>query len=227
MNTSGTPSTTQPAAPTRRWRRVFVGTALIASGIIIGVGTNALSQGYGRWSDDGPGRQERSDGPRNRDDGDGRVFFRDRDGPRGWLERDRDGRGWGGGPGWHGHRFGGLGGRGLTPGRIERMVNRLGWAVDASSEQKQKLTDIMQRAANDLAPLREKRQDGRRQMRDVLAAATIDRGKLESLRADQMKLADQASQRITAAVADAADVLTPAQRADLARRLERFGGRRG
>jgi Spy/CpxP family protein refolding chaperone len=226
MNTTGSPST-QQTAPTRRWRRIFVGSALIASGIIIGVGTSALSQGYGRWSDDGPGRQERFDGPRSRDDGDGRVFFRDRDGPRGWFGRDRDGRGWGGDPGWHGHRFGGLGGPGLTPGRIERIVNRIGWAVDASTEQKQKLTDIMQRAANDLAPLREKHLDGRRQIREVLAAATIDRGKLESLRADQMKLADAASQRITTAFADAADVLTPAQRADLARRLERFGGRRG
>jgi Spy/CpxP family protein refolding chaperone len=40
-----------------------------------------------------------------------------------------------------------------------------------------------------------------------------------------VRLADQASQRITAALAEAAEVLTPEQRADLARRLERF--RRG
>ena len=36
-----------------------------------------------------------------------------------------------------------------------------------------------------------------------------------------MKLADTASQRITAALVEAAEVLTPEQRADLARRMER------
>jgi DNA-binding response OmpR family regulator len=59
----------------------------------------------------------------------------------------------------------------------------------------------------------------------VAAAPTIDRARLEALRVDQMQLADQASQRITAALVEAAEVLTPAQRADLARRLERW--RRG
>ena len=107
------------------------------------------------------------------------------------------------------------------------MVDRLGWAVDASSEQKQKIAAVVQRAADDLRPLREKHLEGRRAMRDVLAAATIDRGKLEALRTEQMKLADEASRRIAAAVTEAAEILTPEQRADLARRLERFGGRRG
>jgi Spy/CpxP family protein refolding chaperone len=108
------------------------------------------------------------------------------------------------------------------------MVNRLGWAVDASSEQKQKLTTIIQSAADDLRPLREKRLEARRQLGEVLAAPQVDRAKLEALRVDHMRLAEQASQRITTAIAEAADVLTPSQRADLVRRLEqRFGGRRG
>jgi Spy/CpxP family protein refolding chaperone len=81
--------------------------------------------------------------------------------------------------------------------------------------------------ADDLRPLREKRREARRQMRDILTAQTVDRSKLEALRADAIKLADQASQRVTTALADAAEVLTPEQRADLARRLDRFGGRRG
>jgi periplasmic protein CpxP/Spy len=217
--------TESPSAPSYRkpsgWRRFFVGSALVLAGVIVGVGTSALSQGYGRgWSEDGPGRYERFDGPRG--------FFRDHDGPRGWhgrwfgRDRDDDGRGW-----HHGRGFGGFGGPFLSPGRIERMVDRLGWAVDASREQKQKIAGIVQRAADDLRPLREKHLEGRRAMREALAAATIDRGKLETLRTEQMKLADEASRRIVAAVTEAAEVLTPEQRADLARRLERFGGRRG
>ena len=209
-----------PGTPRRkppRLRRFVVGSALVGAGLIIGITTSALSQGYGRgWSDDGPGRYwgERFDGPR---------WLHDRDGPRGWFGRDRDD-----GPGWRHGRFGGPGGTFLTPGRIERIVNRLAWAVDASTEQKQKLMGIAQRAADDLAPLREKHLEFRSQVREVLAAPTIDRSKLEALRSDHLKLADDASRRIVAAVADAAEVLTPAQRADLARRLEqRFGARRG
>jgi protein CpxP len=221
MNTT---ETSTPAAPKpRRWRTFFAGSALVLAGLIIGIGTTAMSQGYHRgWSDDG--RSERFDGPRGwfRDHDGPRWHRFGSDGPRGWFGRDRDHDG---PSGWHGRGFGGPF---LTPGRIERMVDRLGRAVDASSEQKQKIRDVVQRAADDLRPLREKHLEGRRQMREVLAAPTIDRGKLEALRADHMKLADQASQRITTALAEAADILTPEQRADLARRLEqRFGGRRG
>ena len=245
------PSSIQPVATAKpsRWRRFFVGSALVLSGIIVGVGGTAMSQGYHRWSDDGG--YERSDGPRffrDRDrDGDRDSRWFDRDGDRGGRGFDRDGdrrgrgfdrdddgrRGWGGhhwGPRWGGHRFGFNrmgGGQFLSPGRIERMVDRLGWAVDASSEQKQKIKAVVQRLADDLRPMREQHMDLRRQIRDVLTAPTIDRGKLEALRAENMRLADQASQRITGALAEAAEVLTPDQRADLARRLERFGPRRG
>lgn len=113
------------------------------------------------------------------------------------------------------------------PGSVERMVERLTYATDASSEQKQKMNAIAQRAAEDVLALRDKHLAGRKQMRDILAAPSIDRAKLESLRAEQMKLADDASKRVTAAVADIAEVLTPMQRADLAKRMERrFGGGR-
>jgi Spy/CpxP family protein refolding chaperone len=228
MTDTPTPS---PAPRRSGWRRFFVGSALVLSGVIIGVGTSALSQGMHRgWSDDGFGRYERFDRDDRSDRFDGpRRFFREH-GPRGWFGRDHDDDG----PrGWHGRRFGGGDGDGfghsfLTPGRIERMVSRLAWAVDASSEQKQKLMTIVQRAGDDLRPLRESRLDLRRQARDVLTAPSVDRGKLEALRTDMIKLADQASQRITGALAEAADVLTPEQREDLARRLDRFGpGRRG
>ena len=57
---------------------------------------------------------------------------------------------------------------------------------------------------------------------ETLAAPTVDRAKLETLRADQMKLAETATKRATDAVADIADVLTPAQRADLGQRVERW-----
>jgi len=61
-------------------------------------------------------------------------------------------------------------------------------------------------------------------MADALAAATIDHGKVEQLRQDRMKLADATSKRMTDALVEAAEVLTPAQRADLAARMQRRRG---
>src|SRR5690349_14612360 len=177
-----------------RWRSFFVGSALVLAGVIVGVGTSAMSQGFGPrhgWSDDGD--YDRSDRGGDRD----RGFDRDRDGPRfwhrfgqdgprGWFGRDRDGGRFGGdGDGWRGRRFGRFGGEGgrfggpfMSPGRIERMVDRLGRVVDASTEQKQKIRDILQHTADDVRPLREKVRDTRRQVRDLLTAPTIDRAKL-------------------------------------------------
>jgi Spy/CpxP family protein refolding chaperone len=135
---------------------------------------------------------------------------------------------WDGGPPWaHGHGFGphGMsdpGARMFFPGPIERGVERLGWATDASSEQKTKINTIAQKAADDIFELRAKHLEARKQVIATLTAPTIDRAKLETLRADQMKLAEAATKRITDAVADIGDVLTPAQRADLGQRIERW-----
>jgi Spy/CpxP family protein refolding chaperone len=136
-------------------------------------------------------------------------------GPAGWYYYGGDGpRGWRDG-GDYGARF-------FLPGRIERGVERALWSVDASTEQRQKITSILQRAADELYALRAQHLEGRRQIRDAFAAATIDRGRIETLRTEQMKLADAATKRLSEAITDAAETLNPAQRGELARRLERW-----
>jgi len=135
---------------------------------------------------------------------------------------------WDGPPWAHGRGFGShamMGDPGahmFFPGPIERGVERLGWATDASSEQKSRINTIAQKAADDIFALRAKHLEARRQIVETLAAPAIDRARLEALRADQMKLADAATKRITDALADIGDVLTPAQRADLGQRFERW-----
>jgi len=131
--------------------------------------------------------------------------------------------------GWYGppmhHGFGhhqDFGDRMFSPGRLERGVERLGWVADASSEQKQKIYTITQKAADDIFELRAKHLEARKQLVETLVAPTVDRARLEALRADQMKLAETATKRVADAVADVAEVLTPAQRADLARQFERW-----
>jgi len=53
----------------------------------------------------------------------------------------------------------------------------------------------------------------------ILSQDRIDRAELEDVRQDSIRLADQASLRMTQLVADIADVLTPAQRKALAARI--------
>jgi Spy/CpxP family protein refolding chaperone len=118
-------------------------------------------------------------------------------------------------------RQGEFGGR-FGPGRIERGVDRALWFVDASTEQRQKIRAVVERTADDLLALREKHVESHKQISAILGAATIDRAKLDALRVEQMALADQASKRITEGVAEVAEVLTPTQRADLARWFDRW-----
>jgi Spy/CpxP family protein refolding chaperone len=111
---------------------------------------------------------------------------------------------------------------------VEHMIKRLASKVDASAEQKEKLTVIAKSAAKDLSPLREKAQSARKQGIALLSAANVDRAAIERLRAEQIQLADAGSKRLTQALADVAEVLTPAQRTKLAESLQhgrRWGGR--
>jgi Spy/CpxP family protein refolding chaperone len=111
--------------------------------------------------------------------------------------------------------------------RVDRMVRHLAVEVDASPEQRDKLSGIAKAAARDLLPLREKMRAARTQAVELMAAPQVDRAALEKLRAEQLTLADGTTRRITQALADAADVLTPEQRGKLAEHAKRMGERRG
>ena len=132
--------------------------------------------------------------------------------------------------GWHGC---GYASGPLDPAAVDQHIDRalkhLYVEIDATEEQKQKLEPIVKQAVKDLLPLRDKARATRKQAMDLLAADTIDRGAIEALRAQKLQLADQASKRFTQALADVAEVLTPAQRKQVAERMERFGrgSRRG
>ena len=128
----------------------------------------------------------------------------------------------GGFGGWH---RGGFAAGALDPAAVdehlERMLRHLYVEIDATDEQKQRLAPIVKQAAKDLLPLREKMQAARKQAIELLTRETIDRGAIEALRAEQLQLAEQASRRIAQSLADAAEVLSPAQRKELAGRIEK------
>jgi len=110
--------------------------------------------------------------------------------------------------------------------RVESMVERMLGRVNATEEQRVKVTAIAKQAAADLRAIRGTRGELRSKGMALLAAPTVDRAAIEALRVEQIKLADDASKRMAQALADTAEVLTPEQRAKLAERLKEGRGHR-
>jgi len=127
---------------------------------------------------------------------------------------------------WRAHAHGpGFGHGPIDPARMEehidRMLKHLYVEIDATEEQKAKIAPIVKDAARELAPLRGKMGEARQQGIAILTAPQVDRGALEQLRADKIATADGVSRRITQALADLAEALTPDQRQHLAKLAER------
>lgn len=110
---------------------------------------------------------------------------------------------------------------------IDRMLKHVYVEVDATEAQKQSLAPIVKGAVRDLLPLRDKMRDTRQQAVALLSQPTVDRDALEALRASRFELIEDGSRIITKALADAADVLTPEQRAKLAEHVRRWRGHHG
>jgi len=113
-----------------------------------------------------------------------------------------------------GHHRGGFGER-----RLDYMLE----AIDATPEQAEKIKTIVKDARGDMRSTADGFMDARDQFADILGAATIDRAAAEKLRSERIQAIDEASKKLTTALLDAAEVLTPQQRAEL---LEHFKERR-
>ena len=96
--------------------------------------------------------------------------------------------------------------------RVEKRVDRALTGTDATAEQKKKIADILGATFKDMKPLHDKRIENRKAMADAMQAATIDPTKIEAIRAERMKIADESSKRFTKALTDAGNVLTAQQR---------------
>lgn len=114
---------------------------------------------------------------------------------------------------WHGH------GATMSPAqmgdRADRLVRHLAVEIDATAEQQEKLRAIVKGAVADLAPTRDKILAARQQARDLLTEPTVNRAGMEKLRAEQAAQFEAISKRLTQALADTAEVLTPEQRRKL------------
>lgn len=124
---------------------------------------------------------------------------------------------------WHGHGFGihqQLDSEAAMR-RAEAGINRVLSRVDGTPEQKARIAEIAKAAIKDLQPMRDTFRASRDKLAAALKAEKVDRAAIEQLRAEQLALGEAASKRASQALADAAEVLTPAQRATLVDRWQR------
>jgi Spy/CpxP family protein refolding chaperone len=118
--------------------------------------------------------------------------------------------------------------RDRDPERVKQHVSMaadwLLYKVEATDDQKAKVQSILDQTLDDLQAFHPDRDELHAQVKDLLTAETIDRDAIERLRGEQLERFDLASKRISAALADVAEVLTPAQRLELADLAESFHG---
>ena len=94
-------------------------------------------------------------------------------------------------------------------------------AADATPEQKEKIHHILMGAMEQLKPLHSRFADTHKDLHAIFTAPTIDRAALEQLRAARIGDVDQGSRIVVQALADAAEVLTPEQRAKMGAAMEK------
>ena len=96
---------------------------------------------------------------------------------------------------------------------VAEMVDRV--LPDGTPEQKARLAALVRSAHAEMAPAHEQLRQAHERARQLLMQPRVDRAALESLRAAQVQQLDAASRRLVQLIADAADTLTPEQRARL------------
>jgi protein CpxP len=99
---------------------------------------------------------------------------------------------------------------------VQRRLGQALSKVDATQEQRDKINAIAKSAIDDVIAMRKDPSARREQVMAIFKADTIDRAALEALRAEQLGTGEAASKRIVQAAADAAEVLKPEQRRQLA-----------
>ena len=112
--------------------------------------------------------------------------------------------------------------------RIEKRVDKALGSTDATTDQKKKVTEILQAAFKDMKGFNGQRVENRKAMEAAMQAPTIDAARIEQIRAEQMKIADASSKRFTQALVDAGNVLNASQRQAFFKAWgERHGKRHG
>lgn len=103
---------------------------------------------------------------------------------------------------------------------VQAMLTKIG----ATDTQKSQIDGILKAGFADMKTVQESHEAAFKQFHELLLAQSIDRSKMEDLRASQIKNFDDGSKRLVTAIEDAAEVLSPDQRAALAAEVRKHHG---
>lgn len=103
---------------------------------------------------------------------------------------------------------------------LHAMLTRIG----ASDAQKTQVEGILKGAFTELENTQRSHHVALGKAHELLLGPSVDRAQMEALRAGQIRSFDEASQRMLTAFEDAADVLSPEQRAALAEEIRKHHG---
>lgn len=121
-----------------------------------------------------------------------------------------------GGGGWH-H------GRAMTvadmDAHVDAMLQHIYAEIDVTDAQKAQIDPLVKRAVAECAPLHDKFRAAHVDLLAQFGADRVDRDAIERVRSENMRLADEATQRVARLVGDVADILTPEQRKTLVARI--------
>jgi len=127
------------------------------------------------------------------------------------------GGGWG--MGGHGGGMHGMGMR-FAEHRFEKVMDE----IDATDDQQDKIWAIVDKTRADLRPMGREFRGMREEVATLLSAPTIDKAAVEALRVKRLAEVDAASKQAVAALVEAAEVLTPEQRAKLVEEMKDHKG---
>ncbi len=103
---------------------------------------------------------------------------------------------------------------------MQAMLTKIG----ASDAQKSQIEGLLKPAFEEMKAAHEAHSEAFGKFHEAITAPSIDRARIEAQRAELLKTLDDASKRMVIAITDAAEVLSPEQRAALAEQIRKHHG---
>ena len=104
--------------------------------------------------------------------------------------------------------------------RTARMVERLTDGLDANAEQREKISALVTTFTKDVRPMRKQARKIRKDIEVLLLKDTINRDEVEKLRKERLAEIDRVTSKMTLAMVEVAEVLSPEQRRQLSDKLD-------